>query len=137
MRNIKAIPTVYDGINMRSRLEARWADLFTQTGWRSNYEPLDFDGGIPDFVVDHGYKPVLVDVKPYTSFGAVDELNAKIRHALGRDLDNTASLSPGPTQWTMVMMSARAPSTLMCSQQGRRNQMRTNSANVRRSGEKC
>jgi hypothetical protein len=62
MRNIKAIPTVYNGINMRDRLEARWADLFTQFGWRWNYEPLDFDGGIPDFVVDYGYKPVLVDV---------------------------------------------------------------------------
>ena len=93
---------------MRSRLEARWANLFDQFGWKWFYEPLEFDGWIPDFVVDHDYKPVLVDVKPYTSFGAVGELNAKIRHALGRDLDNTASLSPTPTQWTMVMMSARA-----------------------------
>jgi hypothetical protein len=32
-------------------LEARWADLFTQFGWRWNYEPLDFDGWIPDFVM--------------------------------------------------------------------------------------
>ena len=73
------------------------------------YQPLEFDGWIPDFVIDgHNHTPLLIDVKPYTSFGAVDELNAKIRHALGRDLDNTASLSPGPTQWTMVMMSARA-----------------------------
>ena len=101
---MKAIPTKYRDLN---RLEARWAELFTQFGWTWYYEPLDFDCGIPDFVVDHDYKPVLVDVKPYTSFGAVDEFDAKIRHALGRDLDNTASLSPGPTQWTMVMMSAR------------------------------
>jgi hypothetical protein len=73
---------------MRSRLEARRAEMFTQLGWNWYYEPLDFDGGIPDFVIDgHGYEPVLVDVKPYTSFGAVDELNVKIRHALGVDLD--------------------------------------------------
>jgi hypothetical protein len=51
MRNIKHIPTTYCGVNMRSRLEARWADLFTQFGWRWNYEPLDFDGWIPDFVM--------------------------------------------------------------------------------------
>jgi hypothetical protein len=83
---VKAIPTKYRDPKMRSWLEARWAELFIQFGWTWYYEPLDFDGGIPDFVVDHGYKPVLVDVKPYTSFGAEDDPNAKMRQALGDSL---------------------------------------------------
>jgi hypothetical protein len=29
---MKAIPTTYRGVNMRSRLEARWAEMFTQLG---------------------------------------------------------------------------------------------------------
>jgi hypothetical protein len=78
MRSIPAIPTTYNGINMRSRLEARWAHLFNQFGWKWFYEPLDFDGWIPDFVIDHGYKPVLVDVKPYMSFGGDDSLDGNI-----------------------------------------------------------
>ena len=32
IRNIKAIPTIHRGLNMRSRLEARWAEMFTQLG---------------------------------------------------------------------------------------------------------
>lgn len=86
---MKAIPTTYAGLNMRSRLEAIWADVFTQLGWNWYYEPLDLDGWIPDFVIDgHGYKPTLVDVKPYTSsFKTGDELDLKIRRALKMDLD--------------------------------------------------
>jgi hypothetical protein len=85
---MKAIPTTHRGLNMRSRLEAIWAEVFTQLGWNWYYEPLELDGWIPDFVIDgHGHKPLLVDVKPYASFVDGDDLDMKIRHALGQDIN--------------------------------------------------
>lgn len=62
---MKACPTVYKGIEYRSRLEARWAVFFEQIGWRTTYEPLDGDRYIPDLVVD-GPRPLLVAIKPAT-----------------------------------------------------------------------
>lgn len=49
---MNAIPTVYAGVQMRSRLEATWAAFFDQMGWKWSYEPVDLDGWIPDFVLD-------------------------------------------------------------------------------------
>ena len=86
---IKAIPTTYRGINMRSRLEAKWACVFDQLGWKWEYEPLDFNGWIPDFIVDgHGHAPLLIEVKPFTSFDENHDLSAKISYALGSKLDD-------------------------------------------------
>lgn len=48
---IHAIPTVYRKRQMRSRLEARWAAFFDLMKWSWEYEPLDLNGWIPDFVV--------------------------------------------------------------------------------------
>jgi hypothetical protein len=71
-----AIPTVYNNIVMRSRLEARWAAFFDLSGWRWVYEPVDLPGYIPDFAVylptrevlnESGEEPTevyLVEVKP-------------------------------------------------------------------------
>ena len=39
---MRAIPTRYGGTMFRSRLEARWACMFDQLGWRSLYEPEDW-----------------------------------------------------------------------------------------------
>ena len=58
-----AIPTFYDGIEYRSRLEARWAAFFDQLGWQYTYEPFDGDYYIPDFVI-HGGAPLIVEIKP-------------------------------------------------------------------------
>lgn len=58
-----AITTVYDGIEYRSRLEARWAAFMRNIGWDIVYEPFDGDGYIPDFLVQ-GPRPMLVEVKP-------------------------------------------------------------------------
>lgn len=57
------IPTVYAGIQFRSRLEARWAAFFDQCGWRWEYEPFDLPGWIPDFMLEGR---VAVEVKPFT-----------------------------------------------------------------------
>jgi len=59
--NIKAIPTRYNGTIFRSRLEARWAAFFDLCDWRWDYEPLDLNGWIPDFLIE---KKLLVEIKP-------------------------------------------------------------------------
>ena len=90
IRNIKAIPTTHRGAEHALAAGGPIGPRCSPSSdWKWYYEPLEFDGWIPDFVIDHDYKPVLVDVKPYTSFGAVDELNVKIRHALGVTWANT------------------------------------------------
>jgi hypothetical protein len=58
-----AIPAVYRGIEYRSRLEARWAAFFDETGWKHTYEPFDGTGYIPDFLI-HGAPPFLAEIKP-------------------------------------------------------------------------
>ncbi len=67
---IPGIPTMYDGVQYRSRLEARWARMFDLMGWKHQYEPFDLNGWIPDFLLlaEGGRKDVLVEVKPITKF---------------------------------------------------------------------
>lgn len=59
-----SIPTTYNGVNFRSRLEAKWAAFFDLAGWRWNYEPIDLNRWIPDFVLHGADGKVLVEVKP-------------------------------------------------------------------------
>jgi hypothetical protein len=59
----QGIPTIYHGIEYRSRLEAKWAAFFEMLNWQFTYEPFDGNGYIPDFVI-HGDKPMIVEVKP-------------------------------------------------------------------------
>jgi hypothetical protein len=63
MQPIPAIPTRYAGVNFRSRLEARRAAMFDLLGWRWEYEPLDLNGYIPDFVLMFAH-PMTVEIKP-------------------------------------------------------------------------
>lgn len=56
MKELKAIPTLYKGIEFRSRLEARWAVFFDACGLDWDYEPEGFilpDGSwyLPDFLI--------------------------------------------------------------------------------------
>jgi hypothetical protein len=46
---IAAHPTMYGGVQFRSRLEARWAAFFDLLDWSWEYEPLDLKGWVPDF----------------------------------------------------------------------------------------
>jgi hypothetical protein len=71
--DIKAIDTVYDGHKFRSRLEARWAVFFKESGINYDYEVEGFllpDGTnyLPDFVLKNcfGYDIVYAEVKPET-----------------------------------------------------------------------
>lgn len=59
--DIAAIPTRYNGVNFRSRLEARWAAFFDLCGWTWEYEPFDLRGWIPDFRLEGR---LLVEIKP-------------------------------------------------------------------------
>lgn len=61
----EGIPTTYKGIRFRSRLEATWAAFFDAVGWEGKwqYEPLDFNGYIPDFVLRFK-TPLFVEIKP-------------------------------------------------------------------------
>lgn len=52
------------GTTFRSRLEARWALMFTALGWDWEYEPFDADGYIPDFILV-GPHPLIIEVKPF------------------------------------------------------------------------
>jgi len=60
----KAIETLYKGIKFRSRLEATWAVFFDNLGWEWEYEPCDFNGWIPDFLLEGEY---FVEVKPFST----------------------------------------------------------------------
>jgi len=64
---MKAIPTKYQCRLYRSRLEARWAAFFKLLGWHAEYEPIDFNGWIPDFVLTEA-ETVYVEVKPVDRF---------------------------------------------------------------------
>lgn len=56
------IPTRAQGVNFRSRVEARWAEFFTLMGWGWTYEPFDLNGYIPDFALEF-HEPLLVEIK--------------------------------------------------------------------------
>jgi hypothetical protein len=69
--DIKARPTTYKGVQMRSRLEAKFAAWLDEWGWQWSYEPQCFagDGGqyLPDFQTDMGgFLPErsYIEVKP-------------------------------------------------------------------------
>lgn len=59
----RGIPTMYQSVRFRSRLEAKWAAFFTRCGWPWSYEPVDLPGWIPDFAI--GWQPTFVEVKPF------------------------------------------------------------------------
>lgn len=82
MYTVAAIPTRYAGVNFRSRLEAKWAAFFDLVGWRWEYEPIDLNGWIPDFVLFGCGHHVFVEVKPIFDFN----------EQLGLEIENSASL---------------------------------------------
>ena len=90
MSKRRSIPTVYNDIQMRSRLEAAWAAFFDELNLSWEYEPEDFDGWIPDFVIfPAGYDsyPRYVEVKP------IYNLQQKEAKEAMRDIENTMQRS--------------------------------------------
>lgn len=82
----KAIPTKYKGIQFRSRLEARWACFFDLIQWDWEYEPVDLDGWIPDFVIGPDcVDRIFVEVKPYLAEPSNEEVKRMFGGMLHRD----------------------------------------------------
>ncbi len=77
---INAIPTKLVGIQFRSRLEAKWAAFFDLLGWPWEYEPIDLDGYIPDFVLMFK-TPMLVEIKPALSITECLDASQKIKES--------------------------------------------------------
>jgi hypothetical protein len=85
--DIRAIPTTYGGIEFRSRLEAKWACFFDLICWPWEYEPIDLDGYIPDFVIKADSHPIFVEIKPALSTQELRAMGQKAREAtLGKRL---------------------------------------------------
>ena len=77
MNRIPGIPTTYKNIQFRSRLEAKWAAFFDLLGWKWQYEPVDLNGYIPDFVLE-GVESVLVEIKPAMSLTELESHTTKL-----------------------------------------------------------
>jgi hypothetical protein len=69
---LEAIPTLYAGIQFKSRLEARFAEWLDNHGFHWTYEPcrLGENGYKPDFFVEEG--AVYVEVKPEPHLNELD-----------------------------------------------------------------
>ncbi len=100
---MKAIPTLYRGIEYRSRLEARWAAFFANLGFVTTYEPFDGDGYIPDFLVEppgDGVAPFLVEIKPAVNdadyLAPFMKISYGLRHSWAGDFA-VAGVSPWPS----------------------------------------
>ncbi len=65
-QQIRPLPTVYDGIHFRSRLEARWAVWLDSMKIKWTYEPEGFTDGtisyLPDFYLHKG--DTYLEIKP-------------------------------------------------------------------------
>jgi hypothetical protein len=61
---VTAIPTDYNGVRFRSRLEAKWAAFFDRCEWRWTYEPLTISRGTSRISCCTSVGPSLVEVKP-------------------------------------------------------------------------
>lgn len=72
-----AIPTLYNGIRYRSRLEARWAAFFDALSWDHVYEPVDCLGYIPDFAIQFA-NPCTVECKPALDVAGMTDACVKI-----------------------------------------------------------
>ncbi len=98
---MNAIPTRYAGVQFRSRLEARWAAMFDLLGWRWEYEPIDLDGYIPDFVLQFA-QPLLVEVKPLEHWPCpvAGCVACNPHDAMVRDLHDRAFAKVRSSGWT-------------------------------------
>ena len=104
---MKAIPINIDGIQFRSKLEARWYLFMKNLGWNIEYEPEieSIVGWIPDFLIlgngVFGANKVLVEVKPFQTLSDFEgdyasETIKKIENSLKNTLEkNDAVLIVG------------------------------------------
>lgn len=70
------IPTMFGGIQYRSRTEATWAAFFLELKLVATYEPVDLYGYIPDFEIAFKRRPLLLEVKG--SYEDIDAAKTKL-----------------------------------------------------------
>lgn len=87
---MNAIPTKYNGVQFRSRLEAKWAAFFDLVEWDWKYEPLDLMGYIPDFVISFRNSRFIFEVKPNSTD---DEHSATIKKIYHSGWDGFSAIS--------------------------------------------
>lgn len=79
---IRSKPCKYRGRVYRSRHEARWAVFFEKIGIKAEYEPSDFKGWSPDFLI-MADMPVYIEIKPYLSYPLLIDYSDKICDSIG------------------------------------------------------
>ena len=71
--NLTARPTTYNGIKMRSRLEAKFAAVLDTSGIEWVYEPRAYANAkgqyLPDFQVTRADEPIFIEVRPTVDRG--------------------------------------------------------------------
>ena len=114
---MKGIPTVYEHMRFRSRLEAKWARFFDLCVWRWSYEPYDLDGWIPDFAIGDRLQ-TLVEVKPIMSVKeTTEETWTKIERAVN-DGRVVIVLGADPTTWLDGYITDASPCIGWCINNG-------------------
>ena len=114
-------PTVYNGVQFRSRLEAQWACFFDQARWKWDYEPMDLLGWTPTFRVEFpcGHTEcsdshvLLIEVQPFDdiaafaghrcldfAFGASHKPNGE-EETIPADASAAFGINPDVTYWQM------------------------------------
>jgi len=73
-----SIPITVNGIRFRSLIEARWAEMFSKLGWQWEYEPIELNGYIPDFILKFPHRHLLVEVKGETNMENIEQYADKI-----------------------------------------------------------
>jgi hypothetical protein len=89
---MKPIPTKINGIQFRSKLEARWYLFMKKLQWRIEYEPQEIpeiNGWIPDFMIIGKNRKILVDVKPIYSIDEWNENHPSYKKILESGVRNT------------------------------------------------
>ena len=92
---MKGIPTKYNGMQMRSGVEAKYAAFFDKLGWRWGYETREFPGWISDFTLYGPRFMTFVEVKPIHKFDA--RVADKMKRAAPNESILLVGLSPFPS----------------------------------------
>lgn len=98
-----AIPTLYAGVQFRSRLEARYASLFDHLGIKWAYEPVDLRGYIPDFLLTptgDSQAKALVEIKPGHDVQDLFDAGDKIQRSGWRDEAAILGVDPTVCLWS-------------------------------------
>jgi len=89
---MKPIPIKIEGIQFRSKLEARWYLFMKRLQWRIEYEPQELpeiNGWIPDFMIIGKDRKILVDVKPIYSVDEWNKNHSSYKKILNSGIKNT------------------------------------------------